>query len=362
MSGSKFYQTPSDVQKIKFVSDEDFCHQLVQRLTKLPDHKTHILSNEERCTVYCKYPDPENINDLRVKGVCQYINAIYSVLAENQTTIQSSGAKANVVNKFAVSDNLPDILPQTASEVSRLGNVTDTLNQSSPNHKEPNPNTNEQIKDTSKANPASPPIIKGPTPSKVGSPAVLISAPVPETATAKVASNNAVGPESIPAIEAPAKAIPVQPIAPKDTEKLPEEQLISDDTYDQETKHIEETADDDDVGEDDNDLKSETDQHPGDTVVRKSTVKHTIKDPFVVDEESSFFFYFMFVLVLIVAAYVLYHNRRFVLAIILEGRRRGGSNDSRRKHTAAYRKLDSNLEEAIASPKNGTTRSQHVIY
>ncbi|KAJ6639140.1 Trans-Golgi network integral membrane protein 2 [Pseudolycoriella hygida] len=86
-------------------------------------------------------------------------------------------------------------------------------------------------------------------------------------------------------------------------------------------------------------------------------------DPFINDDDSNFFTYFMFVLLVCVIAYVVYHNKSKMLALLLEGRRsssNGRSGLSRRKHTAAYRKLDSNLEEAITSSANG--RSTQVIY
>lgn len=86
-------------------------------------------------------------------------------------------------------------------------------------------------------------------------------------------------------------------------------------------------------------------------------------DPFRNDTDSNFFTYFMFLLLVCVIAYVVYHNKTKMLALMLEGRRssaNGRSGLSRRKHTAAYRKLDSNLEEAITSSANG--RSTQVIY
>lgn len=94
------------------------------------------------------------------------------------------------------------------------------------------------------------------------------------------------------------------------------------------------------------------------------------RDPFVDDEESSFFSYFMFVLLVCVAVYVLYHNRRLLVALLLEGRRRNGTSGvGRRKHTAAYRKLDTNLEEAISSSSTaagdgggGGRSTQPIIY
>lgn len=88
------------------------------------------------------------------------------------------------------------------------------------------------------------------------------------------------------------------------------------------------------------------------------------EDPFTDDTDSNFFTYFMFILLVCVIAYVVYHNKSKMLALMLEGRRssttNGRSGLSRRKHTAAYRKLDSNLEEAITSSANG--RSTQVIY
>lgn len=86
-------------------------------------------------------------------------------------------------------------------------------------------------------------------------------------------------------------------------------------------------------------------------------------DPFFEDTDSNFFSYFMFLLLVCAAFYVVYHNKTKVLALVVEGRRsRGGSSrgSGRRKHKAAYRKLDCNLEEAIQS--SGKISSSQVIY
>lgn len=85
-------------------------------------------------------------------------------------------------------------------------------------------------------------------------------------------------------------------------------------------------------------------------------------DPFTEDTDSNFFTYFMFIMVLCVMLYVVYHNKTKMLALVLEGRRgpNGGRGIGRRKHTAAYRKLDSNLEEAITSNTSG--RTTQIIY
>lgn len=97
-----------------------------------------------------------------------------------------------------------------------------------------------------------------------------------------------------------------------------------------------------------------------------------IEDPFYEETDSNFFAYFLLVMAACVLGYVAYHNKKKVLALLLEGRRGstgrgGGSTGSRRsrgggsrKHTAAYQKLDSNLEEAITS--TGQSRSSQIIY
>lgn len=82
------------------------------------------------------------------------------------------------------------------------------------------------------------------------------------------------------------------------------------------------------------------------------------------DKESRFFPYFMFLMFVTVTVYVTYHNKSKILALLIEGRRsryssRGGSR--RKQHSAEYRKLDSNLEEAIQSD-GGHVMSTQIIY
>lgn len=82
------------------------------------------------------------------------------------------------------------------------------------------------------------------------------------------------------------------------------------------------------------------------------------------DKESRFFPYFMFLMFVVVTFYVTYHNKSKILALLIEGRRsrsysRGGSR--RKQHSAEYRKLDSNLEEAIQSD-GGHVMSTQIIY
>lgn len=90
------------------------------------------------------------------------------------------------------------------------------------------------------------------------------------------------------------------------------------------------------------------------------------EDPFFDQDDSYFFSYFLFMMFVCILCYVAYHNKSKLLALLLEGRRtssgRGGFNKGR-KHTAAYRKLDSNLEEAITSNTAAGSRStSQIIY
>lgn len=88
--------------------------------------------------------------------------------------------------------------------------------------------------------------------------------------------------------------------------------------------------------------------------------KQRINDPFLEESGSNFFSYFLVGMFLCIAMYVIYHNKSKVLALLLEGRRGDKGRGGRRKHTAAYRKLDSNLEEAITSSASG--RTTQIIY
>lgn len=92
------------------------------------------------------------------------------------------------------------------------------------------------------------------------------------------------------------------------------------------------------------------------------------EDPFYQEPDSNFFAYFMFLMAVCVVGYVFYHNKSKVLGLLLEGRRSssagrgsgGTGSRRRRKHTAQYQKLDSNLEEAISS--TGQSRTSQIIY
>lgn len=90
------------------------------------------------------------------------------------------------------------------------------------------------------------------------------------------------------------------------------------------------------------------------------------EDPFFEESDSNFFSYFLLLMFACIACYVAYHNKTKLIALLLEGRRtnssRGGFSKGR-KHTAAYRKLDSNLEEAITSSAATNSRSpSQIIY
>lgn len=366
-SNSTSVLTAKDLQTSNvWTNNDSFCIRLAANLPKsTTDHKENPLANEGRCTVFCKYPDPHNPMILRVQDICQYINVVLSALSRTQNTTTNSGIVESISAKDVIGvsgskNNTPE--NSATSELLKVSPKADAVKEavvakdekltSNNTHTEPIKETSTSTKTNQLSNIAHPgnKIHESDTAADVSPPQV--QAPVKPNLL-------------------PSKAVPVPVIVPTETNILVDDPSlpIGDDNYgpvEQDTikTHNEDNAEDDDgVGVDnETDAIAEPDQHPGDSVVRDPVSKHINKDPFVVDEESNFFFYFMFFLVLIVAAYVLYHNRRFVLALILEGRRRGGNSDGRRKHTAAYRKLDSNLEEAIASPKSGTTRSQPIIY
>lgn len=82
------------------------------------------------------------------------------------------------------------------------------------------------------------------------------------------------------------------------------------------------------------------------------------------DTDSNFFSYLMFLMLITIVFYIVYHNKTKVLALVIEGRRgRSGysrSSSRRKHHSAEYRKLDSNLEEAIQS--NDQVLTTQIIY
>lgn len=99
--------------------------------------------------------------------------------------------------------------------------------------------------------------------------------------------------------------------------------------------------------------------NPKDNAIVRTAV---LEDQYANSVDSNFFAYFMFLMFVCVVCYVGYHNKSKVLALVLEGRRTSGGRNGigRRKHTAAYRKLDTNLEEAISSNSSG--RTTQIIY
>lgn len=84
-------------------------------------------------------------------------------------------------------------------------------------------------------------------------------------------------------------------------------------------------------------------------------------DQVALEEQSQFFSYFVVFTILCIVAYCMYFNKKEILALLLEGRRKNtGGRSSRRSSSAQYRKLDNNLEEAMADNSDDTVR--HVIY
>ncbi|XP_063244334.1 trans-Golgi network integral membrane protein 1-like isoform X2 [Bacillus rossius redtenbacheri] len=76
-------------------------------------------------------------------------------------------------------------------------------------------------------------------------------------------------------------------------------------------------------------------------------------------EDSHFFVYFVTMVVLCIIGYLAFHNKQKILALTLEGH---SKRNSRRRHQSStkYRKLDSNLEEAVTSSCKQSVTS--VIY
>lgn len=119
---------------------------------------------------------------------------------------------------------------------------------------------------------------------------------------------------------------------------------------------------------DEADIKSDDGQHETPHESNSNNLQSPLSadmKEFREDNESSFFSYFMFLMFVIITFYVAYHNKSKILALLIEGRRgrtyssRGGSR--RKSHSAEYRKLDCNLEEAIQSGGSKTLSTQ-IIY
>ncbi|KAL0274561.1 UNVERIFIED_CONTAM: hypothetical protein PYX00_002661 [Menopon gallinae] len=77
------------------------------------------------------------------------------------------------------------------------------------------------------------------------------------------------------------------------------------------------------------------------------TKEFTNTDNFFRAEDSHFSVYFLMTVSIIIIGYIIYHNKNKIVAYALEGRR--NKSGRRRPTSASYRKLDCNLEEAIAS-------------
>lgn len=83
----------------------------------------------------------------------------------------------------------------------------------------------------------------------------------------------------------------------------------------------------------------------------------------VKQDDSNFFSYLMFMMFVTSLFYVVYHNKTKVLALVIEGRRgrhRGGGGGRRKSHSAEYRRLDQNLDEAINSSAH--VQKTQIIY
>ncbi|KAG8237714.1 hypothetical protein J437_LFUL017502 [Ladona fulva] len=76
-------------------------------------------------------------------------------------------------------------------------------------------------------------------------------------------------------------------------------------------------------------------------------------------QDSHFFAYFLTMVVICIIGYLVFHNKQKIIALALEGRRMQGSR--RRPNTSSYKKLDSNLEEAVTSNCSSSSVT-HVIF
>lgn len=110
--------------------------------------------------------------------------------------------------------------------------------------------------------------------------------------------------------------------------------------------------------------KSKGTQQKADAIMPSNTNNNLSSEALFDDTESNFFSYLMFLMLITIIFYIAYHNKTKVLALVIEGRRgRSGfsRNVTKRKHhSAEYRKLDSNLEEAIQS--NDQVLTPQIIY
>jgi len=109
-------------------------------------------------------------------------------------------------------------------------------------------------------------------------------------------------------------------------------------------------------------VKPETSSKP----TMKDEVKETVAldnhmDDEALETQSQFFSYFVAFTIICIVGYIIYFNKKKILALLLEGRRKNsGGRSNRRSSSAQYRKLDNNLEEAMADNSDDTVR--HVIY
>lgn len=124
-----------------------------------------------------------------------------------------------------------------------------------------------------------------------------------------------------------------------------------------------ENPDDDDLNEQNSERLLKL-QKPVNKVEKETNIKTSISsvgnDLDAENADSNFFSYFMFLMFISVVFYIIYHNKTKVLALLLEGRRSRNGRSRRKPHSTEYRKLESNLEEAIQS--NNQVMNQQIIY
>lgn len=112
------------------------------------------------------------------------------------------------------------------------------------------------------------------------------------------------------------------------------------------------------VSDDNNVVQSKSTLPEIDEIMKNTPEKVPYTHTFVNAEDSHFFAYFMTMVIICIIGYLVYHNKQKIFALALEGRSRRSTR--RRPNTSGYRKLDSNLEEAVTSACS--TSVTHVIY
>ncbi|XP_055371609.1 trans-Golgi network integral membrane protein 2-like [Condylostylus longicornis] len=325
-----------------------FCAELHDNMPQ--DSKfAKLLLHDETCLAFCFCKSGLLKEKLPDKG-CSLLHYIYTKI-KTEKNIQD---KKNVGKTSEVNEE-----PKaTESEVKKADDIkTDIIEETSKSSKLPDPEVTQKKTELAQADSKSEtsskkPVTKDITPE-------VVSKAIENTKGINTVSNN-ISPNEDDA-NAFYAAKTEKPIEQDKNAKANNEDLIpslpfqpdNEESYENEEENIQNT---------DNNIpkveQSQSYHNINDNEFQKpiiSTKYYTVQE----DAGSNFFTYLFMAMFLTIVFYVIYHNKTKILALMLEGRR-GKSGRGRRKHTASYSKLDSNLEEAISSPYSG--RSSQIIY